>query len=423
MTTTRRGKRPLLSPDILTFSRSALVKGLVLGLNFAQAIILARWLHADAYGLYAAVYVNLTIGIALARGPIELLVQRSGQIDSGAIELRYRSDEFRRVFLIGGLLGTATFAFITFTQGLAIGAFEYALLLVGIALSSLSGVRRAELMLRGRTDRIDILDLLVRPMLFLAMVGVAHFMNLSDDLTVLLLGLSFVLALTLPNLRSLRHTLASARFGNVGVVSDWVKYSSSVALSALTKTLDVILVTYLIGGAAVGSYFLLTRMADVLAFGSTYANLRYTHRFARSVRDGDWPQAQRIMARAMALSGGVAAVGAVLALGLGTWLLPLIQPGLDGWMGVFAILIVAQVVNGVCGPNGSFLGVLQPGQALLFKFISAAALLAIMPVTILAWGPIGAAIATAGSVILLNLLTMIALLRRLRTGEVSSAEP
>lgn len=400
----------------VVFAKSSAIKIGILAANALQVLVIVRVLDSVTYALYAAVYTNITVAVNVARSPIERLFQRGAEKNGETLSIAYPKQEFVSLQVFSALVSCLVFLGITVSQGLGISFIGYAVLTISVIVATGSCARRGYLMIMNKTDKIDILDYLVRPFLFIISIYVMHLMGVDVDAwMIVILGLSYLVPLSWPNLVVGLQVMVRSAYGTKRLLYDWLSYFLTTTLSVGSKNMDVILLTYFVPGPSVGSYFLLARMADLLSFGNSYANLRYTHAFARSYRVCDSAKIATIINRAALVSGGIAIVGAAIGLGSSPWLAR-IQPGLDAYMPVFAILLIAQVVNGVCGPNGAFLSALEPGFVMTIKAVTGVAAVVLMPVMIHLYGLTGAAITNAATISIFNIVCYASLRRRLRVA-------
>ncbi len=384
----------------------------MLGFNAATIFVLPWILGLDGYAEFAILSSSLALAVGTFRTPIEVLIQRSFQRDAAGFATFYSLSNLRFIFLLSALTSTLLFFAALYYSGYSTEIIVMALLSLGAMAGVLSGVRRGLLIVSQQTDRVDILDLLARPAFFLVTLVSYKLIAGVNELTMpIILALSFLLVLSVPNMRALLHLFTNTAGSRVGGAPDWIKLVASSLLSALRKNGDVILLANIVGGPIVGSYFLLVRITDLLAFGNNYANIRYTHQFAKAVRNGEGAAIRAIVRAATRLSLTVALIGAVPALMLGPWVLPLIHPDLAGLYLPFAILIGAQVFNGVFGPQGAFLTSQRPGASLAIKTVNSAFGLLLLYVLTVRFGIIGTASAVAISITTANILVAIVFFR------------
>lgn len=405
-----RRLRDLLANDSFhVFARASGIKSLTLAVNASLVLLLPSVIGADSYGDYAVLVSALALAVGVFRGPVEVLVQRSYQMTPSGFSTRYDLTTLRCLIVLTAFTGACLFLLTISLSDRRFSHLALLMLAVGAGVAVLSGLRRGRLMVSNRTDRVDILDLLLRPSTFIVSVLVVAATSGASGATMpYLLGASFVAVLTVPNLLALRADIQSTTGGAVVALRDWAKLAASSGVSALGKSADVLLLSAFGEGTAVGSYFILARMADLLAFGNSYANLRYTHRFAEAVRKGDTTARRGIVRSATRLSTAVAVSGAVPVLVLGPWLLPLVQSGLGAYYPAFAILVCAQVVNGLFGPRGAFVSSQWPGAALAIKSVNMALGLILLYAAVRFYGVFGAAGAMAVSIVMANLLSAVA---------------
>jgi O-antigen/teichoic acid export membrane protein len=396
----------VLDENFLIFRRALMVKGIVIGLNAATIIVISSIFDPDGLAEFAVLSSAMALAVGTFRAPIEVLIQRSFQKDETGFVTFYSLSSLRFLFILSALAGACLFFATLHYSGYSTDVAGMALLSLGAMAGVLSGGRRGLLIVSHQTDRVDILDLIARPTFFLAaVVSYTLYAGAAEPALPIVFALSFVLVLSVPNIRSFRQLFANVPIGRAGGAPDWIKLVVSAALSTLRQNGDVILLASIVGGPIVGSYFILVRLTDILAFGNNYANLRYTHRFAKAVRDADGAARRAAVRAASGLSMAVTLAAAFPTLAFGYWVLPMIKASLAGLYLPFAILISAQVINGFYGPRGSFLASQWPGASLTIKLVTSAFGFALLYVLTVRFGLIGTAYAVAISTITNNILT------------------
>jgi len=406
----------LFNESVLVFARALGVKGVVLGLNATMIVVLPWVLGPDGYAGFAVLSSAMALAIGTFRTPIEILIQKSFERHATHFSTTYNLSNLAVILtlsvLAGAVLSFATLSYSDYEMEMA----ALALFCFGAMAGVLSGVRRGYLIVSNQTDRVDILDLLLRPAFFLAaIVSYKAVAGAAETALEMLFSLSFLLILSVPNIRVLSQLFSNTVGATAGGSLDWIKLVASTGLSALRQNGDVILVAGILGGPIVGSYFILVRITDLLAFGNNYASLRYTHRFAKTVRDGDGVARRATVRAATRLSSAVALIGAVPALALGPWVLPMIQENLADLYLPFATLVGAQVINGMFGPRGAFLTSQWPGASLAIKTINSTFGFVLLYVLTVWFGIIGTAYAVAISIVTANILIATVFMRLSRT--------
>jgi hypothetical protein len=394
----------LLDENFLIFRRALMAKGIVLGLNAATILVISLIFDPDGLAEFAALSSAMALAVGTFRTPIEALIQRSFQKDETEFVTFYSLSSLRFLFILSVLAGAclffATLHYLNYSTDVA-GMVLFGL---GAMAGVLSGGRRGLLIVSHQTDRVDVLDLIARPTFFLAAVAsYTLYAGAAEPALPTVFALSFVLVLSVPNIRSFRQLFVNVTSRGVGAAPDWIKLVVSSVLSALRQNGDVILLASIVSGPIVGSYFILVRLTDLLAFGNNYANLRYTHQFAKAVRDADGAARRAAVRAATRLSMAVTLAAAVPTLAFGQWVLPMIKPSLAGLYLPFTILISAQVINGFYGPRGAFLASQWPGVSLTIKLVTSIFGLALLYVLTVRFGVIGTAYAVAISTITKNI--------------------
>jgi hypothetical protein len=395
----------LCSESFLVFVRSSRVKVATLIVNASLVLLLPGVIGPEGYGDYAVLVSALAVAIGTFRGPIEILLQRSYQLEPSGFVTCYDAARLHKLTFLTSVAAIGLFLLMIILSKRNFPPATLGVLAFGAMTGVLSGLRRGRLIVSNLTDRVDVLDVLLQPAVFFAsiLICVAIF-KISSQAMPIVLGASFVVVLTVPNIKALYIDIRTTSGGGAIVLRDWSKLALSSGLSALTKNADILLLSSLIGGPAVGSYFILVRIAGLLAFGNNYANLRYTHHFARAARDRDFAVRHATVLSATKFSTAVAAAGGGAALVLAPWLLPLVQPGLGDYYFSFAMLIGAQLVNGLFGPRGSFLSSQWPGVALVLKSVNTVFGLTLLYFLAQSYGLTGAAAAQSLTIVTANIL-------------------
>jgi len=403
--------------DLIALFKSACVQLFSVGLNAAQSILLPLMVGPAAFGLFAGIYTNVMVAVGVGRGPIEILVQRGHTHGPRGGTMIYRKRELFQVFAAGLLLAIALFIGLSVMQRWSVSLSLGALLTVAVGVGAASGLRRGLLISTSRTSQLELLDMVARPAIFLAGAGICWWMGMVEPLLLWLLAGSFILVLAWPNLRAVRKTTTIVA-GNESAFRPWSYVLGSSGLSILVKNADVIVLGMFLDPATVGRYFIVARIADLAAFGYSFAAARFVHRFAVARRNGDHSEAAQVIRQAGRFGLAVASIVAVAILLAAPLLLPLIDRELSNYLLPLAILLCAQVINATLGVRGAFLTAIDPRYTLGLKLLINPLALGAMILAVPAFGPLGAATVAALFVFAMQLANTV-LLRRVLEKEAT----
>ncbi|WP_265562405.1 lipopolysaccharide biosynthesis protein [Sphingomicrobium arenosum] len=387
-----------------------------LGANALQAFILPMLLGPTAFGLFSSLFTVLLVASGIIRVPLEVLVQRGRDgRGEGALRLVYGPREFGLAVLFALLLGTLTYVGLYLAQGRS-GSASFAIGLgAATVIAGLSGLRRGEHLVLERTARVEQLDAIVRPALFLGLVGAAWLFGRAEQWWPTLLIASFLLVLAWPNLVAAQRVRRAAT-GSEAAVAPWRNLTLSNGLSIGVKHADVLIIGAYLSLETVGRYFIIARLADLIAFGYSFAAARFVHRFATAWREGRHGEARAIIGRAMAYGAAISCLMAAGAAFLSPFVLPLIDPLLADYWLALVLLLAAAIINSTLGLCGAFMTALDPRHMLKIKIACNPLAVVAMLVAVPRFGVMGAATVTLGFALSLQLLSAF-MFRRLTREE------
>lgn len=185
-------------------------------------------------------------------------------------------------------------------------------------------------------------------------------------------------------------------------------------MAVLLNRVDVLMLGAMIGPEASGIYTAVARLAELAGFGLIAANAFIAPRIAELYRAGKQRELQVLItwsARGIAVFTLFAAAG--LALG-GKFALGLFGPEFIVAYDALLILVCGQIFNGLCGSVGLILTMTgHERQAAKIMFGSALLNVALNALLIPLWGMVGAALATATTLIIWNIWMLIVVVRQL----------
>lgn len=400
-------------------------------LQLASAVILARLLPASGYGIYATSLAVVTLlGVPTMFGLPTMLVRFVA-----AYELR---EDWAR---LRGVLGWASRAGFGVALTLAVAAaivvrlagprlgdgMEAALLIslallpvltmIAIPASALRGLRHVVL---GQVPMSLLLPGAFVAFLLVWATAVQHDVHVTAAVAVGARVACAVVAMA-AGAALLASRLPAAVRSAVAEVdhAEWLRAAFPLllfgGLQVINTRTDILMLALLKGATATGIYQAASRGADLAVFGLMVVNVAIQPTVARLHAAGDTVRLQRLVTSAARAATAVALPTAVAFVAAGGPILRAVFGAEYGQgAGVLAVLAAAQVVNAGMGSVGLILN-MTGHERLAAQGMSAGAAanvllnLALIPL----WGTTGAAIATALSLILWNVVQGVHVRRRL----------
>ncbi len=399
------------------------------GLMFLASVILARLLGASGYGAYAyAMAWIMVLGIPASLGTGELLVREL------AI---YRSS--MEWGMLKGILQWASRAVILASLGIAIVAASVAwllsealtpviitflLALLLLPINTLSGVRLAAMRGLNRIVIGQIPILVVRPVLFIVLLGSAYLLlghAITPTGAVGLYIIGVLVALWVSG-RLLNHYMPSDAVKAQAVFQPRTWFNSMIpfivisGMYVVNNRADVIMLGAMSGVQSAGVYAVASTGAELVIFVLATVNLVIAPTVASLYKTGDRKRLQQVVTKSARL---VLLATLPLALALimfGHWFL-LVFFGAEFTEGAtaLALLSLGQLINAAMGSVGLLLNMtgyerktaIGVGLAAVLNIILNALLIPL-------WGLNGAAIATFTSLVAWNVLLFIQVYKNLR---------
>jgi len=397
-----------------------------LGLTFLTGLLLARLLGADGYGAFAYAIAWVTLLVMPAQLGFNKLLVR----EVAACLAREDWAHLRGIlrFADGLVLAAATAAAL-----IAVGISYWlpasdpqmlACFRLGMALVPLMAwlqIKRATLegLERVRTGQVP--ETLIQPLLLLGLIALGWAM-LGERFSATLALVAALVAVALAALVSAvaTHRLLPAqvrssppRFAPRGWLVAALPMMAVGTMAILTNRTDVVMLGLMRGAADAGVYEISGRLARLVPFALFAINSTVAPRLAQLSSEHRYDAMQTTLTRCARGAFTFALPVALAFLLLGDLMLGIFGPAFPRGHLALAILAAGQLVNVAAGSSGHTL--LMAGRekdalpALVLAVIANVALnVALIP----PYGMAGAAIATASSLILWNLL----LIRRLAHG-------
>lgn len=411
--------------------RSGMVRILSLGLTLLVSVFLARVMGAEGLGLYAlAMSVIGLIGVVALMGMPSLILRETAQANADQDWATLRGLWFwgaRRVLSLsaGAILLMGLAMLLTpgwFPDGilpvLALG-------LPLVLLTALAAMRAAALQGLGLILPSQIPDALVRPVLLLAMVGVAYLgmgQRLTPQVVIVLntvaVGVCFVIGAVL----LIRARPEGMRQDTTRIVQGraWNRAVWTLALIAGAQSLmanaDILMLGWWKPPEQVGYYRVATSGAGLCAIGLGVVAGVVNPRFAALFRTKDQAALAALAPKAALASFALAVPVAVVFLIWGSDVLRLVYgAAFTPAAPVLAILAVSQLVNTFFGSCIGLLNMTGHERSTMISFLTATAVnIALNAALIPPYGMEGAAYATLAATVIWNGMLWITGLRVLK---------
>ena len=406
-------------------SGTAVLQAVSSGAGFVTALLLARFLGREDYGLYAFSFawagllaVLATIGVDrfLVRGIAVYEVQKKWQLMKGLLQ---RSNQLVLLTSMTIAVGGCVVAIAWLSPSLR-GPFCVAMLLV--PLTALTLLRQGAMQAFGQVVTGQLPEYLIRPLLILGGIGLLRLLtpdiltptaalgvSVAAAATAFIVGTAWLLRALPPDLRQVRPAYATR---------EWVRASLPMMLITgawiLNTYIGTLVTGTLKGPSDAGVYNVVQTGASVVVLFLVAANMPLAPAVARLQAIGDRRQLEHLTER-MAWTGFLMSAPVCAALAI----FPDFFLGIFGddfRTGATALTIVAlgQLVNAAAGPSGTVL-IMTGHERIAVRAVGAGALvnlvLAIVLVPLL--GVTGAAIAFASSLVMWNVALVLIARRRL----------
>lgn len=389
-------------------------------LSLAVALVLARILGPGGYGIYAYVYALVTILTIPAQFGLPQLVVRetaraqscadwSGMCGIWRWASRVAFISSAVLALIGGL---AIALFSEQFNPLQLATFGWGLALVpALVLARLRGAA-----LRGLRHVVvgQMPDTLLRPALLVVLVMALAFgsgAELSADRAMILHVVAAALAFGIGAVWLRRTTppqvqTACARSEHWQWTRAVIPLGLTAGMMLINHNADIVLLGLFVEADQVGMYRVAVQAAMLGAFGLQTVNLVVAPHVTRIYHQGNLGQLQILATACARASFAVALLAALVFVVAGEWLLRWVV-GVEyiGGSSVLAILSIGQLANASMGSAGQLLN-MTDHEGVVARTVALAAAgniianLALIPV----WGLEGAAVATASTLFIWNVL-------------------
>lgn len=397
------------------------LKGLSALLGFGTTIVLARTLGPDSYGLYTFILALTTIIALPARAGLPQLVTRetakaNSENDLTTIKGIWRwSTKF--VIVVSAAFVTLSAAITSLNIGhineIHLNTFASALLL--IPLMGLSAIRSAALRGLGYTVQGQFPELVIKPIVFLTLlVGIGLFfwsgtmtpqqaitLNITSATTAFIIG-----AHLLQRNRPKGFKTTKAAYDSRSWIAAIIPLAAINGMHLVNTQADIILIGFFLDDSDIGHYRVAAQTSLLVAFGLQATKMVVEPHFSALFHRGDFDNLQRLATAASRLNLAAALIilGPILFWGpeflqiaFGTAFTAAYLP--------MAILSAGRLLGTFVGSSGHLLNMAgYQKQYALFWLLSAILNIILNFLLIPPFGTAGAAIATASTLMLANIL-------------------
>ncbi len=402
-------------------------------LMLLTSVVLARWMGAAGYGVYAtatalAFLLSVPTWLGLPALVIRLLANYDAHQQWGRMRgllVRGNQAVLGASLLIACLAASMIWIFAErFGTNMAT-AFSLAMLL--IPLTTLGVMRTAAL--RGLHHVVlgQLPENLIMPGLFLALVGGGWFIHgggggaaLSPEYVIVARIAAATVALGVGAVLLLKHLPPAVRQARPEYeLRIWVRAALPLlfiaGINIINMQTDILMLAALRGSESAGVYQAAVRGAELVAFALVIANMAIQPSLARLYATGDTVRLQRLVTWS---ARGATVAALPLAAVMILWGGPIMAAvfGADFARGALALAILsaAQLVNAFTGPANSLLDMTGHQDDTLKAMVAGVLANVILNALLIPrWDITGAAIATGASLMLWNVLLVILVRRRL----------
>lgn len=402
-------------------SGSAGVQALGMGLLFVLHVLMTRILGAEAYGTYVYIFAWVNVAAILGkfgadRGVVRLISRAAshGDFDRIRVHLKWAMGLVAGFTLLAGVLAAAIFALV---EGFGHDPVHLtgAVGLVVLIAVTFSFLQKGALLGLGAAATSKIPTEVLRPLFMIG--GILVFAEIVPELgavdmmwlTLLAYILVIVLGQVLWHRLYARAHLENPHSGHdeagAPKLRDFGHFAIVSACQTVMRYTDVLLIGAIAGPEEVAYYAVAARIVSLIAFFPRAASPVIQPIISRAYTRGEQNVLRATVAKTTLVT--IVATLAVAAglLGFGREVLSLFGPEFDQGTMILQVLLVGQVVNVLSGLTGPILS-MTDNQNVAARALWFAAGVNVVGNLALIWqfGALGAAIATAASLVLWNVL-------------------
>ncbi|MDE2384214.1 MAG: oligosaccharide flippase family protein [Alphaproteobacteria bacterium] len=413
--------RGLFGPGLIAFA----IKIAGAGLTYGMVVLLARMLGADQYGRFAFGLNAATILAAVGNFGFANALMKfwpKYRVDNNKAAAKGLVQKGLAITALGGLAAAAVVTGLAFVAAwLGFNADPMAFLVIGVLSVIVNLGDTFSNLLRAQGSVV--VSMLPRDVLWRIFIPVLGFLALRFGLGLsgtgaLCISAGVLLVLVIWQGWVIAGNVAALGPGLVGTFDlaalrpNLIPLWLSSLIYGMIQQFDVVIVGSLLSKADAGAYFAAQKTAQLLSLALIAGGLVTAPSMAGLYHAGKKAELQSLcqkLALAIALS---TAAGYLLLVVAGHWLLGLFDPSFRSAYPILLIVGFGAVVDAISGPNAYLMQMTSYEKAYLKIMLGCYIAVVAAQFILIPWlGMIGAALASAGGVILWN-LTAIIVLRR-----------
>jgi O-antigen/teichoic acid export membrane protein len=418
--------------DLLKKQRAALFALLFrlfsAGILFGLAVLLARTLGPEQFGVYSFVFALMQVSVIIGRGGLPNILVRDVAVSRAKGDIGLARSYLRLGWIVAtpmALLMAMVYGVILLLQltgdmpvphGAALGGMVY------IAAMTLVGMLEAGLRGSGRILLGQIAELLIRPsiQLLIFACGALGITHLAPDAN-LALGAAmiagfFALCFTLIAYFRATNILDPVPFSDTqpALLRGLLAMSGTLWIAAINSQLNLILLGVIGGEADVGTFQIAAQLTMLMTLGLMAVNSSMAPEMSRlmvSTEEGDARRLQKLSSRSCEISLAFGLPLGVIYLLFGSQLIPLIfSTPFSGAYWPTVILALGQLLNIGFGSVATLL-YSNHQEGVVFRAVIMAMIANVLLCLLLipAYGAIGSALASAVSLGIWNGITFVRL--------------
>ncbi|WP_037501135.1 oligosaccharide flippase family protein [Sphingomonas jaspsi] len=391
-----------------------------LGAAFALGVVLARTLGPAEFGIYGLVVAIGALGMTIATlGTPQLAVREFGaRLGS---ERQADIPGLAKSYLSATLLSSVGIAILAVTAAFFIDPTALGIVLPGavaIPFLAVTALIAAQLRGLGAMGRGQVMDIVVRPVMALGVIGIIAIAGWALDARTALWVQAAVAAITaLVSVRWLTQRLPPVT--GKQAVSPWLRIALPLCMVDLLRQFDGTYGSMLLGWASsdveLGLYRAAVSCSVVASMPVTILHIIYAPQVSKLVHDGKQVALQKLLARIAAIATALVSAVTLGCLLLGRPLINLVfGPAYDGSWAPLTILCIAQLAFAWFGMGPILLAMGRRERQLTRIYLFAIAIAVVASSIMVArFGAIGAAVGQLVSLALIGGLSWLDGRRRL----------
>lgn len=397
------------------------------GLSFLTSILLARLLGTEGLGVYSYIFAWIGIlSIPATLGLDKLFVRE--------IAIYQTKSQWG---LMKGLIGWANLIVLAFSMSLAIVAviifsqistlsasvLAFAIASISLPLIALGNLRQGAMRGLHKVVLGNVPEALIYPSLFISLM-IGGYLSLGQSFNVsVVLIIKVLVSLVIFILGTIwLDRLLPQQIKNIKPkyqISKWIRSALPLmflgSMQLINAKTDVLMLGAITGTNAVGIYVIVRQGAQFILFLQGAANGVLAPQIASLYAQGKVKQLQKMISQSSAGVFLISLAIAFILIMLSPWLLQIYGSNFLAGREALIILSIGEIVNTLMGPVGILLTMTGHEKYTVMTVGSSAILNVILNALLIPqWGVNGAAIATATSIIVVNIVNVIVANKKLK---------